>query len=183
MKLIRIASSLLLLALLLPVACLAQGSAQTDDISKLREQIAAQQKQLDEQRQALESAQKSLEAAQKAIDSQQKTAGPSGCRAGCAGSRSSASRGAASRFRGRSRQQRASLLAAGVSHWRRGFHAPGGFMDMSTVWRSAITSEAAWPLPSPSVPFSNTAAGGMDGVPVERGRTRVWRSDHHGKSD
>src|SRR5208283_4751655 len=72
MKFTRIFGSLLPLALLFPVLCLAQGSAQTDDIAKLREQIAAQQKQLDQQRQALESAQKALESAQKSIDSQQK---------------------------------------------------------------------------------------------------------------
>ena len=72
MKFMRIVGSLLLFALLLPVLCLAQGSAQTDEIAKLREQIAAQQKQLDEQRQALNSAQKALASAQVAIDSQQK---------------------------------------------------------------------------------------------------------------
>ena len=72
MKVIRIGGSLLPLALLLPVLCLAQGSAQTGDIAKLREQIAAQQKQLDEQRQAIETARKALESAQAAIDSQQK---------------------------------------------------------------------------------------------------------------
>jgi hypothetical protein len=40
MKVIRIGGSLLPLALLLPVLCVAQGSAQTGDIAKLREQIA-----------------------------------------------------------------------------------------------------------------------------------------------
>src|ERR1035441_704834 len=72
MKVIGIVGSLLPLALLFPVLCVAQGSAQTGDIAKMREQIAAQQKQLDEQRQALETARKALESAQAAIDSQQK---------------------------------------------------------------------------------------------------------------
>src|ERR1035438_3186541 len=72
MKVISIVGSLLPLALLFPVLCVAQGSAQTGEIAKLREQIAAQQKQLDEQRQALETARKALDAAQAAIDSQQK---------------------------------------------------------------------------------------------------------------
>src|ERR1017187_9659259 len=49
MKFIRIVISLLSLAWLLPVVCLAQGSAWTDDVAKLRAQIVAQQKQLDEQ--------------------------------------------------------------------------------------------------------------------------------------
>ena len=65
MKVIRIGVSLLPLALLFPALCLAQGSAQTGEIARLREQIAAQQRQLDEQR-------KALDAAQAAIDSQQK---------------------------------------------------------------------------------------------------------------
>src|ERR1035441_9994978 len=69
MKFIRIVGALLPLALLLPALGLAQGSAQTDDIAKLREQIAAQQKQLDEQRRALEAAQRALQSAQTAIDS------------------------------------------------------------------------------------------------------------------
>ena len=66
MKLIRMVGWFLSLALLLPVLCLAQGSAQTDDIAKLRDQIAAQQKQLDEQWRALEAAQKALASAQTA---------------------------------------------------------------------------------------------------------------------
>jgi len=68
MKLIKIVGSLLPLALLLPVLCLAQGSAQTGDIAKLREQIAAQQKQLDQQRQALEAQQKALDSQQELLD-------------------------------------------------------------------------------------------------------------------
>src|ERR1039458_5231329 len=60
--------SLLSLALLLPALCLAQGSAWTDDIAKLRAQIAAQQKQLDEQRQALESAQAAIDSQKKLLD-------------------------------------------------------------------------------------------------------------------
>ena len=47
MRFIRVVGLPLPLALLLPVLCLAQGSAQTDEIKKLREQIAAQQKVLD----------------------------------------------------------------------------------------------------------------------------------------
>src|ERR1017187_2011961 len=72
MKFFSIVGSWLPLALLFPVLCVAQVSAQTSDIANLREQIAAQQKQLDEQRQALETARKALESAQAAIDSQQK---------------------------------------------------------------------------------------------------------------
>ena len=68
MKLIRTTCSLFLLALLLPALCLAQASVQTDDVQKLRDQIAAQQKQLDEQRQALDAQQKALDAQQKLLD-------------------------------------------------------------------------------------------------------------------
>src|ERR1035437_4888261 len=68
MKFIRIVFSLLSLAWLLPVVCLAQGSAWTDDVAKLRAQIAAQQKQLDEQRQALESAQAAIDSQRKMLD-------------------------------------------------------------------------------------------------------------------
>ena len=123
MKFIRIVGSLLPLALLLPVLCLAQGSAQTDDIAKLREQIAAQQKQLDQQRQA-------LEAAQKAIDSQQKLLDRLGGRAGRAGGRSSAIRGAAP-----TAAPAAEVDIKGRAFSPLAFHiggadfAPGGFMD------------------------------------------------------
>jgi len=68
MRIVRNVSSLLSLAVLLPALCLAQGSAQSDDVAKLREQIAAQQKQLDQQRQALDSQQKALDAQQKLLD-------------------------------------------------------------------------------------------------------------------
>src|ERR1035441_4815427 len=68
MKFIRIVVSLLSLAWLLPVVCLAQGSAWTDDVAKLRAQIAAQQKQLDEQRQVLESAQAAIDSQRKMLD-------------------------------------------------------------------------------------------------------------------
>ncbi|MGA9626617.1 MAG: hypothetical protein WBQ65_19240, partial [Bryobacteraceae bacterium] len=68
MKLIRNVSSLLSLAVLLPALCLAQGAAPSDDVAKLREQIAAQQKQLDQQRQALDAQQKALDAQQKLLD-------------------------------------------------------------------------------------------------------------------
>jgi hypothetical protein len=123
--------------LLMPVVCLAQGSATADDVTKLREQIAAQQKQLDAQRQALESAQKAIDAQQKLLD--RLAAAPAAPPA-------------------------AEVDAVGRAFSPLAFHiggadfTPGGFMDMSTVWRSTdIGSGVATSFAS--VPFSNTAAG------------------------
>jgi hypothetical protein len=163
MKFTRIFGSLLPLALLFPVLCLAQGSAQTDDIAKLREQIAAQQKQLDQQRQALESAQKALESAQKSIDSQQKlldrlvAAQPAPAPVQSAAAAPVAPPAAPA----------AAVDAKGKPISPLAFHiggadfAPGGFMDFSNVWRSTnIGSGVATSFAG--VPMSNTAAGRMD---------------------
>ncbi|MGB7758475.1 MAG: hypothetical protein WBL61_01525 [Bryobacteraceae bacterium] len=164
MKPIRIVSSLLPLALLLPVLCLAQGSAQTDDIAKLREQIAAQQKQLDEQRQALETAQKALESAQKAIDSQQKlldrlVAAQSAPVA--APTQSAVNLPAEQAAPAAEVDNKGRPFSPLAFHIGGADFAPGGFMDFSTVWRSNdIGSGVATSFAS--VPFSNTVAGRMD---------------------
>jgi hypothetical protein len=175
MKLTGIASALLPLALLLPMLCMAQGSVSTDDIAKLREQIAAQQKQLDEQRQALETAQKALESAQKAIDSQQKLldhlvaaqAAPAAVPAQAAAAL----------------PVPPSISVAEVDNNGRpfsplGFHiggadfTPGGFMDFSNVWRSRdIGSGVATSFAG--VPFSNTVAGRMDEFRSSAANSRV----------
>jgi hypothetical protein len=172
MKFIRTVGSLLPLALLLPILSLAQGSTQTDDITKLREQIAAQQRQLDEQRQALDTAQKALASAQAAIDSQQKlldqlvaarsapaaapvqpVATPSATPAAAA----DANDRDASRF---------SFRIGGADF------APGGFMDFSTVWRSTnIGSGVATSFAA--VPFGNTAAGRMQEFRSSAANSRV----------
>jgi len=163
LKPIRIVGSFLPFALLLPVLCLAQGSAQTDDIAKLREQIAAQQKQLDQQRQALETAQKALASAQKAIDSQQTLLDRLVAAQNAPAAVPTPSAAAA--------LVPPAAPAAEVDNAGRpfsplAFHiggadfAPGGFMDMSTVWRSTnIGSGVATSFAA--VPFSNTAAGRM----------------------
>ncbi len=152
------------LALLLPVLCLAQGSAQTDDIAKLREQIAAQQKQLDEQRQALETAQKALESAQKAIDSQQKLldrlvaaqSAPAAAPAQPAANLPAEQAAPAAEVDTKGRPFSPLAFHIGGADF-----APGGFMDFSTVWRSTnIGSGVATSFAA--VPFSNTAAGRMD---------------------
>ena len=155
MKLIRNVGSLLSLAVLLPALCLAQGSAQSDDVAKLREQIAAQQKQLDQQRQALDAQQKALDAQQKLLDRL--------VAAQSAPAAAPAPPAAASLV------SPAAPAAADVDTTGRpisplAFHiggadfAPGGFMDMSTVWRSTnIGSGVATSFAG--VPMSNTAAG------------------------
>src|SRR5208283_3086600 len=172
MKSTRIIGALLPLALLVPFLCLAQGSAQTDDIAKLREQIAAQQKQLDEQRRALESAQRALESAQKAIDSQQKlldhlVAGQSV--AAPVPTQSAAATVPTHSAAPPVQPAAPAAPAAEVDNQGRAFSplafhiggadfTPGGFMDFSNVWRSRdIGSGVATSFAG--VPFSNTVAG------------------------
>ena len=178
MKLIKTVSPLVALALLLPVLCLAQGSTQTDDIAKLREQIAAQQQQLDRQRQALESAQKALESAQKAIDSQQKlldrlVAAQNAPAAAPVSTQTAAAPAAAPAPR-----LRRQVDAKGRPISPLAFHiggadfAPGGFMDFSNVWRSTnIGSGVATSFAA--VPMSNTAAGRMDEFRSSAANSRV----------
>jgi len=164
MKFIRMISSLLALALLLPVICTAQGASPADDIAKLREQIAAQQQQLDEQRQALDAAQKALATAQKAIDSQQKLLDR------LVAAQSAPATGPAPLAVALPVEQAmpaAEVDNKGGAFSPLAFHVggadftPGGFMDFSTVWRSAdIGSGVATSFAG--VPFSNTVAGRMD---------------------
>ena len=160
MKSTRIVALLLSLALLLPALCMAQGSAQTDDIAKLREQIAAQQKQLDQQRQA-------LDAAQKAIDSQQKLL-----------DRLVASQTAPVAVAPAKPAPAAEVDAKGRAISPLAFHiggadfAPGGFMDFSTAWRSTtIGSGVATNFPG--VPFSNTAAGRLSEFRSSAANSRI----------
>jgi hypothetical protein len=175
MKLTRIFGSLLPLALLLPVLCLAQDTAPADDIAKLREQIVAQQKQLDEQRQALETTQRALEGAQKAIDSQQKLLD----RLVAAQSVPAAvPTQAAVALPAQPAATAAEVDNKGRAFSPLAFHiggadfVPGGFMDFSTVWRSndigsgVATSFAA-------VPFSNTVAGRMEEFRSSAANSRV----------
>jgi hypothetical protein len=171
MKFTRTIGKLLPLALLLPVLCLAQGSAQTDDIAKLREQIAAQQKQLDEQRKALEATQKALDSQQKLLDQ-------------LAIAKSTPA--AVPVLPGPPPPVQAATSSAGVDSKGRafsplGFHiggadfAPGGFLDFSTAWRSAnIGSGVATSFAA--VPFSNTAAGRMDEIRSSVATSRITLS-------
>jgi hypothetical protein len=175
MKFIRMVGSLLPLALLLPVLGLGQGSAQTDELAKLREQIAAQQQQLDEQRRALNSAQKALASAQAAIDAQQKLL-----------DRLVASRSApaavptqpiamppaqpatpAAEADANARDLSPLSFRIGGADF-----APGGFMDFATAWRSTnIGSGVATSFAA--VPFSNTAAGRMQEFRSSAANSRV----------
>jgi hypothetical protein len=175
MKFVKMIGGLLPLAVLLPVLSLAQGSAQTDDIARLREQIAAQQKQLDEQRQALDSARQSLEAAQKTLDTQQKVlnqlvaaqSAPPAAPTQTAATPSVAPAPAAAEVDVKGRAISPLSFHIGGADF-----TPGGFMDFSTVWRSdnvgtgVATSFAA-------VPFSNTAAGRMQEVRSSAANSRV----------
>ncbi len=174
MKFIRIVGSFLPLALLLPVLSLAQGPTQADDITRLREQIAAQQKQLDQQRQALESAQKALVTAQAAIDSQQKLldqlvaarSAPAEAATQPIATPPAAGRPAAEAdAKGRTFSP-LSFRIGGADF------APGGFMDFSTVWRSTnIGSGVATSFAA--VPFSNTAAGRMQEFRSSAANSRI----------
>jgi len=173
MRLTGIASYYLALALLL-VWCPTRGSAQTDDIAKLREQIAAQQKQLDEQRQALDAAQRALEAAQKAIDSQQKLlerlAAAQGTPAAAAQTLAALPvQPAAPATEAKAKEQAASSIAfrIGGADFR-----PGGFMDFANVWRSTnIGSGVATSFAG--VPLSNTAAGRTDEFRSSAANSRI----------
>ena len=178
MTLFRNLSRLAPLALLLPVLCLAQSAAPADDIVKLRDQIAAQQKQLDEQRQALETAQKALETAQRAIDAQQKLldklvtaqnvpANQPGQTAVAAFVSPAAPAAVPAVADAGERAASPISFRLGGAEFR-----PGGFMDFSTVWRSAtIGSGVATSFAG--VPFSNTAAGRMDEYRSSAANSRV----------
>jgi hypothetical protein len=155
MKIVRNVGSLLSLAVLLPALSLAQGSAQSDDVAKLREQIAAQQKQLDQQRQALDSQQKALDAQQKLLDrlvaAQTAPAAVPTPPAAAALVPPAAPAAADVDTTGRP-------ISPLAFHIGGADFAPGGFMDMSTVWRSTnIGSGVATSFAG--VPMSNTAAG------------------------
>jgi hypothetical protein len=175
MKLIRIVSPLVALALLLPALCMAQGSAQPDDIAKLREQIAAQQKQLDQQRQALDAAQKALSSAQASIDSQQKlldrlVAAQSAPAA--APQQPAATPAAPPATSAAEVDPTGRPISPLAFHIGGADFAPGGFMDFSNVWRSTnIGSGVATSFAS--VPFSNTAAGRIQEFRSSAANSRV----------
>jgi hypothetical protein len=153
----------ILLTVLLPVLSLAQGSARADEIAVLREQIAAQQKQLDQQREALNAAQKALASSQAAIDSQQKLL--DGLEAARTARPAGSPRPVAPPPRGPATPSVEAANQAAVASplsFRIGGaeFAPGGFMDMSTAWRSTnIGSGVATSFAG--VPMGNTAAGRM----------------------
>ena len=175
MKFIKIAGPCLPLALLFPVLCVAQGSAQTGEIAKLREQITAQQKQLDEQRQALETARKALESAQAAIDSQQKMLDRL---AAGQGTPTAAPTPSAAVLPVLPAAADANFDTKGRAFSPLAFHiggadfAPGGFMDFSTVWRSTnIGSGVATSFAG--VPFSNTVAGRMSEFRSSAANSRI----------
>jgi hypothetical protein len=172
MKFARIVGPLLPLALLLPVLCVAQGVAQTDDIAKLREQIAAQQKQLDEQRQALDSARQALDSAQKTLDSQQKVlnqlvASQSAPAAAPAQAAAALPAAPAVDLDPKGRPTSPIAFHIGGADFQ-----PGGFMDFATAWRSTnIGTGVATSFAG--VPFGNTAAGRMDEFRSSAANSRV----------
>jgi uncharacterized coiled-coil protein SlyX len=164
MKSIRIVASLLPLALLFPVLCLAQGSAQTNDITKLREQIAAQQKQLDEQKKALEAAQQALDAQQKALD---RLAGAQGAPAPAAATPFAPTPAPSADVDARGRAFSPLSFHIGGADF-----TPSGFMDFSTAWRSTtIGSGVATSFAS--VPMGNTAAGRMQEFRSSAANSRI----------
>jgi hypothetical protein len=155
------------LALLVPVLCLAQGSAQTGEIAKLREQIAAQQKQLDEQRKALDAAQAAINAQQKLLD---RLAAAQGAPAAAPTQTAAVPPEPA--------KPAADVDAKGRAFSPLAFHiggadfAPGGFMDFSTVWRSTnIGSGVATSFAG--VPMGNTAAGRMSEFRSSAANSRI----------
>ena len=161
MKLIRIVGSLLPLVFLLPVLCLAQASAQTDDIARLREQIAAQQKQLDQQRQALESQQKALDSQQKLLD--RLVAAQSAPAAALVPPAAPAKAEVDATGR---------LISPLAFHIGGADFTPGGFMDFATAWRSTnIGSGVATSFAG--VPMSNTAAGRIQEFRSSAANSRV----------
>ena len=168
MKLIRI-GSLLPLVFLFPVLCLAQASAQTDDIARLREQIAAQQRQLDQQRQAIDSQQKAIDSQQKLLD-----------RLVAAQSAPAAAPKppAAASLVPPAAPATAEVDATGRAISPLAFHiggadfTPGGFMDFATAWRSTnIGSGVATSFAG--VPMSNSAAGRIQEFRSSAANSRV----------
>ena len=174
MKFIRIVGSLMPLALLLPVLCLAQGAADSDDIAKLREQLATQQKQLDQQRQALEAAQKAIDAQQKLLDRLAAARStPAGVPTQTAATPPVQPAPALAPATGA-----AEVDAKGRAFSPLAFHiggadfTPGGFMDFATAWRSTnIGSGVATSFAA--VPFGNTAAGRMSEFRSSAGNSRI----------
>ena len=136
MNIVSNVGSLLSLAVLLPALCLAQASAPSDDVAKLREQIAAQQKQIDQQRQALDAQQKAIDSQQKLLDrlvAAQSAPTPAAVPAppAAAALAPPAKPAAAPEVDPKGRPFSPLAFHIGGADF-----TPGGFMDMSTVWRS-----------------------------------------------
>jgi uncharacterized coiled-coil protein SlyX len=168
MKIVRNVGSLLSLAVLLPALCLAQGSAQSDDVAKLREQIAAQQKQLDQQRQALDAQQKTLDAQQKLLDRLVAAqSAPAAVPTPPAAAALVPPAAPAPEVDAKGRPVSPLAFHIGGADF-----TPAGFMDMSTVWRSTtIGSGVATSFAG--VPMSNTAAGRIQEFRSSAANSRV----------
>jgi hypothetical protein len=168
MKFIGIVRLVLPALLLFPVLCTAQGSAQTDEIARLREQIAAQQKQLDQQRQALDSQQRTLDSQQTLLDrlvAAQSTPAPAATQPAATPLLQPAPPAAEADAKGRA-------FSPLAFHIGGADFTPGGFMDFSTAWRSTnIGSGVATSFAA--VPFSNTAAGRMDEFRSSAANSRI----------
>ena len=169
MRIVRNVSSLLSLAVLLPALCLAQGSAPSDDVAKLREQIAAQQKQLDQQRQALDAQQKALDSQQKLLDrlvaAQSAPAATPTPPAAAALVPPAAPAAADVDTTGRP-------ISPLAFHIGGADFTPGGFMDFATAWRSVnVGSGVATSFAG--VPMSNTAAGRIQEFRSSAANSRV----------
>src|ERR1035437_3099905 len=156
MKIVSNVGSLLSLAVLLPALCLAQGSAQPDDIARLREQIAAQQKQLDQQRQALESQQKALDSQQKLLDrlvASQSAPAPAPAPPAAPALVPPAAPAPTPEVDAKGRPVSPVAFHIGGADF-----TPGGFMDFATAWRSTnVGSGVATSFAG--VPMANTADG------------------------
>jgi hypothetical protein len=186
MKLIRTTCSLFLLALLLPALCLAQASVQTDDVQKLRDQIAAQQKQLDEQRQALDAQQKALDAQQKLLDrliAAQSAPAAAPAAAAPAQPAAALAQPAAAAVPAAQVDTQGRALSPLAFHIGGADFAPGGFMDFTTLWRSTnVGSGVATSFGG--LPLSNTAAGRLGELRTsgQNSRLTLKITDHPTKS-
>jgi len=138
---------------LLPLALIV-ASAQTDEVQKLREQIAAQQKQLDGLRAALDSAQSAIDTQKKELDRLIAVkAGPAP-----AGTQTAFVNPPAKPPAGPETGEKPQAPAPLSFRIGSAEFTPGGFMDFSNAWRSTnIGSGVATSFSG--IPLSNTAAG------------------------
>lgn len=154
---------------LLPEAAWAQGAPAADEVTRLREQIAAQQKQLDEQRKQLEAQQKALDAQQQALD--RLLAAPAKAEPAAAAKAPAAApaaqAAAAPQVDTNGKPFSPLSFRIGGAEF-----TPGGFLDTSLAFRSTNVGTGV-ATQFNSIPFNNTQAGELTETRFSAQNSRV----------